>query len=347
MNDVANPTPPITTGELAQQLAGLLRGPSDIAIMGLNDLGHASAGQLTFVGDQRHVEAWNQSQASAALVSEGVEIEPGEGRALIVIPNADLAMARALEYFAPEPTRPEPGVHPSCVIHPTASVSPSASLGPNCIVGARAVVGDGCVLHGNNHLYEDTRLGNGCVLHAGAVLRERCTAGDRCILHTHVCIGGDGFGYRPEQTETGPRIVKIPHLGHVTMGDECEIGGSTCIDRGKFGPTTLGHQVKIDNLCQIGHNCTIGNLVIIAGSCGIGGSVVIKDGATIAGGVVLRDHITIGAGATVLGAAVVGFDVPDGETWGGFPAKPTREWLREVSCMKELPALVKKHRRNG
>lgn len=340
-------TPPMTTGELADRLAGVLRGSPDIEITGLNNLADATPGQLTFVGDPRHADGWRASKASAALISEGVDVEPGADRATIVVPNADLAMAKALEFFVPAPPRPESGVHPTCVIDPTASVSSSASLGPFCIVGPRVVVGENCILHGHNHLYEDSRIGDDCELHTSAVLRERCVLGRRCLLHVHASVGGDGFGYRPDKTEAGVKIVKVPHLGHVEMGDDCEIGMNSCIDRGKFGPTVLGDQVKVDNLVQIGHNGIIGNLVVIAGSCGIGGSVTIKDGATIAGGVVLRDHITIGKGATVLGAAVVGFDVPDGETWGGFPAKPTRDWLREVSSLKELPALVKKHRKGG
>jgi len=31
-------------------------------------------------------------------------------------------------------------------------------------------------------------------------------------------------------------------------------------------------------------------------------------------------------------------DVPAGQTWGGFPAKPQKQWLREVVAIKRLGA---------
>jgi UDP-3-O-[3-hydroxymyristoyl] glucosamine N-acyltransferase len=85
------------------------------------------------------------------------------------------------------------------------------------------------------------------------------------------------------------------------VGNDCEIGACTTVDRGTFGPTQLGAGSKIDNLVQVGHNCRIGanNLIVsqtgIAGSCTTGAYVV------IAGQVGLADHVTLADG-TVVGA---------------------------------------------
>ena len=37
-------------------------------------------------------------------------------------------------------------------------------------------------------------------------------------------------------------------------------------------------------------------------------------------------------------AAGVSKNVPPGETWGGFPAKPQKQWLREIVAIKRLGA---------
>jgi UDP-3-O-[3-hydroxymyristoyl] glucosamine N-acyltransferase len=31
-------------------------------------------------------------------------------------------------------------------------------------------------------------------------------------------------------------------------------------------------------------------------------------------------------------------DVPPGETWGGYPAKPSKQWMREVATLGRLAA---------
>jgi UDP-3-O-[3-hydroxymyristoyl] glucosamine N-acyltransferase len=34
-------------------------------------------------------------------------------------------------------------------------------------------------------------------------------------------------------------------------------------------------------------------------------------------------------------------DVPPGETWGGYPARGHREWLRAQAAMYQLPDLLR------
>jgi UDP-3-O-[3-hydroxymyristoyl] glucosamine N-acyltransferase len=169
--------------------------------------------------------------------------------------------------------------------------------------------------------------------------RTPYSASGRCSAIASCCIrawswGTEGFGYRP--SPDGRRILHIPHIGHVEIGDDVEIGANSAVDRGKFGPTRIGAQTKIDNLVQIGHNCRIGRGCMISGLAGIAGSVTLEDGVIIGGGAGLRDHITIGAGAKIAARAAVMDSIPAGETWSGYPAQPHHDTLRREIAIRKM-----------
>jgi UDP-3-O-[3-hydroxymyristoyl] glucosamine N-acyltransferase len=335
--------PSFTTQQLSEHVGGELRGPADIAVTGVNQLDGANRGDLTFIRTQAFAAAWPACGASAALVNRSVEVEPGPGRAFIVVDDADLAMAAALDLFAPPPVLPGDGVHPTAVVDPSAQLGDAVRIGPYTVIGAHAVIGDRTVLHAHVTVLDHTRIGADCTLWPGVVVRDRCTIGDRCIIHPNASIGADGFNYRPQPDGSGLR--KIPQIGTVQIEDDVEIGANTCVDRGKFAATVIGTGSKIDNLCQIAHNCRIGRHAIVAGGCMIAGSATIEDGAVVGGSTNLRDHMTIGAGAMLAASSNVITDVPPGEVWGGYVAHDLREVLREMSALRKLPELVRKMRK--
>lgn len=324
-----------TTGTLAELLQARLVGPGDIPLADIAPLDKATPGALTFIRDQRHAPGWTTSNASAALVTEGVRLDEGDttDRAILYVKDADRALLTILEAFAQhaaQPT-PEPGVDATAQIDPTAHIQ-GASIGPMCIVGPGARVEPGAVLTARVTLGANTTIGAHSVLHPGVVVQHGCTIGKHVTLHPGVVVGADGFGYLPGPT--GP--IKIPHLGAVVIEDHAEIGANTCIDRGKLADTRIGSGTKIDNLCQIGHNGDIGSNVIICGCCSIAGSVTIGDGVTIAGSVGISDGITIGAGATIGARSGVINNVPAGETWLGGPAMPAREAAANYAQFRTL-----------
>jgi UDP-3-O-[3-hydroxymyristoyl] glucosamine N-acyltransferase len=74
----------------------------------------------------------------------------------------------------------------------------------------------------------------------------------------------------------------------------------------------------------------------MASQTGISGSVIIGDGCQLGGRVGIADHVTVGDGARLgANAGVIG-NVPAGETWGGFPAQPIRNWLREAAWVRRM-----------
>ncbi len=325
-----------TTQSIADLVGGKLVGPGDLVITGLEQLALAAEGQLSFIGDERHAERWVDTAATAALITRGLEAAPRDGKALIFVDNADLAMAAVLDAFAPPPVLPPEGVHPTAIIDPTARVAPGCRIGPLCVVGPRVTLGEGCVLHAQVTLLDDARVGRECHFWPGVVVRDRCILGDRCILHPNAVVGADGFGYRPGMTPQGPGIVKIPHIGIVRLGNDVELGAGCCVDRGKFSATFIDDGSKLDNMVQVGHNCRIGKCVVISGCCAIAGSVIVGDGVMMGGNSALKDHIRIGRGARVAGGSNVMHDIPAGETWAGTPAIPLKQAARRELVIQRL-----------
>ena len=135
----------------------------------------------------------------------------------------------------------------------------------------------------------------------------------------------------------GPKgHLKVPQIGRVIIQDDVEIGAGTTIDRGANRDTIIGEGAKIDNLVQIGHNVVVGRHCVLVAQSGISGSCVLEDFVALGGQAGLAGHLRIGSGAQIAASSGVMNDVPAGETWCGAPARPLREFFREVATLKKL-----------
>lgn len=324
----------LTVAEINELLQGELIGAYSEPIIGAEQLDRAQNQQITFISSNKYARYWESSKASVAIVSNSIKILPGAGRAIIKVANADLAMAKVLEVFQPEPPVLLEEIHPMAIVHETAILGKGCKVGAGCYVGKNVVLGDGVILYPNVTVFDDTNIGQHTVVWSGTVIRERSVIGNNCVFHTNVSIGADGFGYRP--SEDGRGLVKIPQIGNVVIGNYVEIGANSCVDRGKFSSTIIGDGCKIDNLVQIAHNCIMGRFCIMAGHSGLAGSVTLGDGVIIGGSASIKDHTTIHSGAVVgAGSGVVG-DVAAGKTVLGYPATDSRDMLKQWVALRKL-----------
>lgn len=213
-------------------------------------------------------------------------------------------------------------------VDPTARLEDGVALGPGAVVGPDTSIGSGTIVGANAVIGPGVAIGRRCRIGAGVVI-GCALIGDNVTLLPGALIGQSGFGVAGDQR--GP--VDVPHFGRAIIQDGASIGAGVTVDRGLFGDTVVGELAKIDNLCQIAHNVIVGRGAIIAAFGGISGSVTIGDGAMMGGRVGVADHRHIGRGAVLAAGSAVMHDVPAGETWAGYPARPLRQWLREVAWL--------------
>jgi UDP-3-O-[3-hydroxymyristoyl] glucosamine N-acyltransferase len=77
---------------------------------------------------------------------------------------------------------------------------------------------------------------------------------------------------------------------------------------------------------------------VLVAQCGISGSVTLGDFVVLGARVGINNHVTIGEGARIAATSIVHGDVPPGASWGGIPAKPARQWFREMKLLERLAA---------
>lgn len=316
----------VTLEQWAELAGAELVGDPTLEATGVAAAGTAGPGDVCFFDGRASEAGQVSSQALACLVQPESAGRLPDGVAALVCDAPKFVHARVSGQLFP--VRPlvsdEMGASGRADVHDSAVLSAGAVVCEDAAIGERTRIGPGSVIG------PGVQVGRDCVI--GAHVSIECALiGDSVTLASGVRIGQAGFG-----VVAGPEGAEdIPQFGRVIIQDHVTIGANSTVDRGAFDDTIIGERTKIDNLCHIGHNVVIGRSVAIAAYGGISGSCWIGDGARLGGRAGLADHVRIGVGASLAAGAGVFRDIPDGETWGGTPARPLREYMREIAWLSK------------
>jgi UDP-3-O-[3-hydroxymyristoyl] glucosamine N-acyltransferase len=318
------------TGAAAPERAALAR-----HIVNVAPLDRASPSEITFFDNKRFSAAAAETHAGICLTNATLAKALPERVTVLVVREpfrAFVAVARAL---FPQSLRPTSLVAPGAIagahIDATARLESGVTAEPGAVIGPRTEIGSGTIIGANAVIGTDVRIGRDCSIGPGVVLTN-ALIGDRVIIHPGCKIGQDGFGF----VMSGSGHLKVPQVGRVIIQDDVEIGAGTAIDRGGIRDTLIGEGTKIDNLVQIGHNVSIGRHCIIVAKSGIAGSSTLEDYVVLGASVGVVNDVTVGEGAQIAATSNVNGNVPPGARWGGTPAKPVKQWFREVMAVERL-----------
>jgi len=316
--------------DIAARVGARVEGDCARRVARVGTLENAGPDAIAFLANPKYRAQLATTGAGAVIVAPA----DVEATALprLVGPNPYALFAKVAALLHPAAV-PAAGIDPTAVVARGAQVDAGAAVGARvviaegAVVGARAVVGPGSVIGAG------TQIGEDATLHANVTVYDRCVIGPRTTVHSGAVIGADGFG----MAEEGGRWLRIPQVGRVVIGADCEIGANTTIDRGAIDDTVIEDDVKLDNQIQIGHNCRIGRHTAIAGCVGIAGSTHVGRNCRIGGAAMINGHLSIPDGTVIGGATVIMHEIEQpGAYSGSFPALPYREWLKVTARLRRL-----------
>lgn len=319
----------------------IIRGERDFLFTGIASLDEAGSSEISFLGNEKYFPDFLSTGAGVVLVPKGLPDFPAEKVALIEVENPSAAFGSVVAQFSKNQRSFTPGIHPSAQIAEPDSFDPQkVSIGPGAVIGIGVELGHEATISANCTIGDHARIADHAYLFPNVVVREACIIGKRTILQPGCVIGSDGFGY--EFTEGAHQ--KIDQVGIVEIGDDCEIGSNTTIDRARFGRTSIGKGCKIDNLVQIAHNVRIDEHTIVVAQTGIAGSTHLGKYCVIAAQVGIAGHLKIADQVTLAGGSGAIGDIKEAGTYWGFPARPAGQAKRATASLSKLPDLLKRVR---
>jgi UDP-3-O-[3-hydroxymyristoyl] glucosamine N-acyltransferase len=329
-----------TANQIAELINGKIEGDPDVAVSSFGKLEEATEGQLAFLANPKYEEFLYTTKASIIIINTTLELEKKLSATLIRVPDAYSSFAVILTAYSQMAKANLTGIqHPSFI-------APSAKLGENIFVGAFTYLGNNVVIGNNVKLYpqvylgDNVTIGDDSILYPGVKIHHDCKIGNSVSIHAGSVIGGDGFGFAPQNDGS---FKKVPQIGNVVVENNVEIGANTAIDRATIGSTIIKAGAKLDNLIQIAHNVEIGMNTVIAAQSGVSGSTKIGKNVMIGGQAGIVGHIQIADGSKINAQSGVAKSIKTPNTAvTGSPAYDYALSLRSQILSRNLPEMEKR-----
>lgn len=316
--------------QVADMVGGTAVGPPDLPLSRPVAPESADPTGIAFAEDAAFLSVVESSGVGAVLVKPG--LHPSKPHIVVDRPReAFLRLLHAVD--APPPLAD--AIHPTAVVDPEAVVEEGVRIGPYAVVERGARIAAGARIYAHAYIGERCEVGENAQVLPHAVLVRNVRLGARSVVQSGAVLGADGFGFAWD----GTRHVKIPQLGWVEIGPDCEVGAMSAVDRATLGVTEIGQGTKLDNFVQVAHNVKIGEHTVIASQTGIGGSSTIGSRVSMAGQCAVGDHRKVGDDIRMGGRTGVAQDIFEPGDYWWTPAIPIRDAQRVAMVQLKLPEI--------
>ena len=326
-----------TAKSIADLLLGKVIGNSKIKVTEISRIQEAKKGSLSFLANPAYVDYLQTTNASIILINKEFIPEKKIKPTLIVVEDSYKAFAVLAEIYQNLKKVDYTGIEKFAYVDKKAILGSEVYVGSHSYISSGVVLGDNVKIYPQVYIGEDVKIGKNSVIYPGVKIYYNTEIGENCTIHSGAIIGGDGFGFVPQQDGT---FLKIQQIGNVIIEENVEIGANTTVDRATLGSTIIKSGVKLDNLIQIAHNVEIGSNTVIAAHSGVSGSTKIGENCLIGGQVGFVGHINI-ANRTNIGAqaGIVKSVKKEGSILLGSPAFELSKFHRSYAAFKNLPAI--------
>ena len=346
-----------TVQEIAKSIGAEFFGDPEIKVSSVAEPKLASELDIALAINPKFLDDLKDTSAKCALLSKGIDWTEYDLSAAIVVSRPRYALS-TISAMVDRGQNYKPGVHPSSIIDPSAEIGNNVLIGEMVVISSNVQIGDNSIIGPQCYIGSNSILGTNCYLREGVKIGSDAIIGDRFCAQPSAIVGADGFSFVTEKSSAVEEVRadlsksnvsknenqiwhRIHSLTGITIGNDVEIGASTCIDRGTVKPTSIGDGVKADNLAQIGHNVQIGNNTLICAQVGIAGSAVIGSNVVLGGQSGISDNIFVGDNVITGGATKVLSNIPAGRVMLGYPAMKMDAQLEVYRNLRKLPKLIK------
>ena len=325
--------------QIAALLSGTVEGNPNAEVWNVAKIEEGQPGMLSFLANPKYTSYIYETLSSVVIVNRDFEPKQPVAATLIRVDDAYASFAKLLSYYD-QMSQDKKG------ISSLAFVSSSAKLGENLYLGEFAFIGENATIGNNVKVYPQVYVGDGVVvgdnttLYPGVKLYRNTVIGKRCIVHAGAVLGGDGFGFAPQ--EDG-HYEKIPQVGNVVIEDDVEIGANTTIDRSTMGSTRIHKGVKLDNLVHLAHNVEVGENSALAAQVGVSGSTHLGKNCVVGGQSGFVGHLHIADGSKFGGqSGVMGNIKQENQEFMGTPILPLRQYLTSNARFRHIDEMARK-----
>lgn len=325
-----------TAAVIAEFLKGQVEGDPQAGVSDVSKIEEGRPGTLSFLANPKYEKYIYETESAIVIVNEDFKAREEVKTTLVRVKNAYESFAELLRLY--EQSKPK-----KIGVSKLASIDESATLGKDLYVGEftviheNAKIGDEVRIYPQVYIGDNVTIGEGTLIHPGVKIYEGSEIGSFCVIHSGAVIGGDGFGFAPNQENN---YEKVPQVGKVIIEDHVEIGANTTIDRATMGATILRKGVKLDNLIMIAHNVEVGENTVMAAQTGVSGSTKIGKNCMFGGQVGLVGHITIADGVKIGAQSGIPKNIKKENTAvQGSPAFDYSYYQRCYVVFKNLPEL--------
>ncbi len=321
----------ITIGQIAALVNGVIEGDSSIKINNYSKIEEGREGCLTFLANPKYEHYIYETKASAIIVSKDFKPAQEIKATLLRVDNPYATIAQLLNMVGAMQQQRK-GIENPVFVAEGVDVSDCSYIGAFSYLSKGAKLGKNVMIYPQCYIGDDVTIGDNVILYPGVKIYHACKVGNNCILHSGVVVGGDGFGFAPENGV----YKKIAQIGNVVIEDDVEIGANTTIDRATMGSTIVKKGTKLDNLVQVAHNVEIGEHTVVAAQAGFAGSTKIGKHNSVGGQCGFAGHIVVGDNNQFGAQSGIPKSVGDNNILMGYPAVKHVDFARQVANVKNL-----------